>query len=237
MCTFSTPDHVRAMLRGIPGYTGFHLVDGGLVQHHLTILRKRETGMRDFYMNALALGEILARTVAGDLPTEGVEVTTPVGPFACGKQVSGNVTLVPVLSAAEVMVHPFIMAVPNADQVLHVGVYRDDADGSRPKLYKHWIDGPLDPRRTYVILDPMLATGGSTNFTIGVLKEHGAVHIVYAGVVAAPEGVRVVADCHPEVPIYTCALDEKLNKKKYIEPGLGDFGDRVWGRWKFALAA
>lgn len=197
-----------------------------LIQHKLTLLRDRETTTRDFKQLVSEMAMLMGYEVTKDLPTEPVEIDTPLERMT-GTQVSGKkLTLVPILRAGLGMVEGVAQLIPSA-RVGHIGLYRDH-DSLKPVDYYFKIPGD-EVERDFIVLDPMLATGGSAVAAVTALKEAGARRIRFLCLVAAPAGVQRMLEAHPEVPVYTAALDRELNQKGYILPGLGDAGDRLFG--------
>jgi uracil phosphoribosyltransferase len=207
----------------IPNLT---VLDHPLIQHKLSILRDRETSTRDFKQLVSEIAMLMAYEVTKDLATEPVEIETPLERMT-GRQVSGKkLTLVPILRAGLGMVEGIAQLIPSA-RVGHIGLYRNH-DTLKPVDYYFKI--PADEvERDFFLLDPMLATGGSAVAAVGALQSAGARRIRFLSVVAAPEGVRLMLEAHPEVHIFTAALDRQLNEHGYILPGLGDAGDRLFG--------
>jgi uracil phosphoribosyltransferase len=202
------------------------VLDHPLIQHKLSILRDRETSTRDFKQLVSEIAMLMAYEVTKDLATEPVEIETPLERMT-GRQVSGKkLTLVPILRAGLGMVEGIAQLIPSA-RVGHIGLYRNH-DTLKPVDYYFKI--PADEvERDFFLLDPMLATGGSAVAAVGALQSAGARRIRFLSVVAAPEGVRLMLEAHPEVHIFTAALDRQLNEHGYILPGLGDAGDRLFG--------
>ena len=197
-----------------------------LIQHKLTILRDKRTGTRDFKQLVGEIALLMAYDVTKDLPLEPVEIETPLEPMR-GTQVAGKkLTLVPILRAGLGMVEAISQLIPSA-RVGHIGLYRDH-ESLRPVDYYFKIPGG-EHDRTFFVLDPMLATGGSAAAAATALKHAGARRIRFLCLVAAPEGVRRMLADHTDVPLYAAALDRQLNDKGYILPGLGDAGDRLFG--------
>lgn len=196
-----------------------------LVQHKLSVLRDESTDHRSFreLMRELALLLIYEATL--DLKLTSREVKTPMG-TAPGFKNEETIGLVPVLRAGLGMVEGALMLLPSA-QVWHIGLYRDERT-LRPVEYYNRL--PKEPTvQLCLVLDPMLATGGSAAATIDILKRWGATRVKYVGVIAAPEGVAHLSAAHPDVPIHVAAVDERLNEIGFIVPGLGDAGDRQFG--------
>jgi uracil phosphoribosyltransferase len=211
----------------MPGapFPNLTVLDHPLIQHKLSILRDRETSTRDFKQLVSEIAMLMAYEATKDLATEAVEIETPLERMS-GRQVSGKkLTLVPILRAGLGMVEGIAQLIPSA-RVGHIGLYRDH-DTLKPVDYYFKI--PAELERDFYLLDPMLATGGSGVAAVGALKEAGARRIRFLSIVAAPEGVRRMLAAHPDVPIYTAALDRQLNEQGYILPGLGDAGDRLFG--------
>jgi uracil phosphoribosyltransferase len=202
------------------------LLDHPLIQHKLSLLRDRHTSTRDFKQLVSEIAMLMAYEVTKDLPTEPVEVDTPMERMT-GRQVSGKkLTLVPILRAGLGMVEGIAQLIPSA-RVGHIGLYRDH-DTLKPIDYYFKIPA-AEIERDFFILDPMLATGGSAVAAVGALKEAGARRLRFLCLVAAPEGVGRMLQLHPEVPVFAAALDRQLNAQGYILPGLGDAGDRLFG--------
>jgi uracil phosphoribosyltransferase len=201
------------------------LVEHPLVQDILLKLRDAKTDPEQFRQLAGRISVLLAAEALRDVPTIGHTVATPLGP-ATGRRVSIDVVLVPVLRAGLGMLPGMLELVPAA-RVGHIGLQRDEVTAQASRYYSK-----LPPRLedSYVLMiDPMLATGGSAVAALELLCGAGARHIRLVCIVAAPEGIAAVEKAYPEVPIYTPVVDERLNAHKFIVPGLGDFGDRLYG--------
>ncbi|MYV04409.1 MULTISPECIES: uracil phosphoribosyltransferase [Furfurilactobacillus] len=204
----------------------FEVLDHPLIQHKLTIIRNRDTGTKVFREVVNEISTLMAYEVSRDMPLEDVEVTTPIEKTV-KKQLAGKkVAIVPILRAGLGMVDGFLNLIPAA-KVGHIGMYRDE-ESLQPVEYFVKMPADIDQRQIFVV-DPMLATGGSAIMAIDALKQRGAHSFKFMCLVAAPEGVKALQKAHPEVEIYTAALDEKLNEDGYIMPGLGDAGDRLFG--------
>jgi uracil phosphoribosyltransferase len=202
------------------------VVEHPLIQHKLSLLRDRETSTRDFKQLVSEIAMLMAYEATKDLATEPVEIETPLERMT-GRQVSGKkLTLVPILRAGLGMVDGIAQLVPSA-RVGHIGLYRDH-DTLKPVDYYFKIPA-AEVERDFYVLDPMLATGGSAVAAVSALKDAGARRIRFLSLVSAPEGVRRMLEAHPDVPIYTAALDRELDARGYILPGLGDAGDRLFG--------
>jgi uracil phosphoribosyltransferase len=202
------------------------IFDHPLIQHKLTILRDRSTGHKEFRELVEEIAMLMAFEATSDLPTRTVEVATPLA-TARGVTIAGQeVAVVPILRAGLAMETGILRLMPTA-RVGHIGIYRDPATLD-PHTYYCKLPPDLADRQVLVV-DPMLATGGSAVDAINLLKERGARVIRLMILIAAPEGIRRVQDAHPDVAIYTAAVDERLNDHGYILPGLGDAGDRLYG--------
>jgi uracil phosphoribosyltransferase len=202
------------------------IFDHPLIQHKLTILRDRSTGHKEFRELVEEIAMLMAFEATSDLPTRTVEVATPLA-TASGVTIAGReVAVVPILRAGLAMETGILRLMPTA-RVGHIGIYRDPATLD-PHTYYCKLPPDLADRQVLVV-DPMLATGGSAVDAINLLKERGARVIRLMILIAAPEGIRRVQDAHPDVAIYTAAVDERLNDHGYILPGLGDAGDRLYG--------
>lgn len=202
-----------------------HVSNHPLVQHKLSLLRNQKTEPKKFREVVRELAILMVAEATSDLPTEEIQVTTPMGVANCRK-LTDNLGLIPILRAGLGMLDGALEMLPYAE-VWHIGVYRDEHT-LRPVEYYNKL--PVGPTvQVCLILDPMLATGGSACATVAILKRWGAQHIKFIGLIGAPEGVRRLQTEHPDVPIYLAALDERLNEVGYIIPGLGDAGDRQFG--------
>ncbi|MBR3848352.1 MAG: uracil phosphoribosyltransferase [Oscillospiraceae bacterium] len=203
-----------------------HIIDHPLIQHKLTIMRNKHTGSKDFreLLNEIAL--LMGYEITRDLPLRDIEIETPMGRMNA-KTISGKkLAIVPILRAGIGMVDGLLSLLPVA-KVGHIGLYRNE-ETHTPVVY--YCKLPFDiERRTVIVTDPMLATGGSASDAITMLKERGVSSIRLMCLVAAPEGVAKIKADHPDVDIYVAALDERLNEDAYIVPGLGDAGDRIFG--------
>lgn len=197
-----------------------------LVQHKLAVLRDEETSKKKFKELVDEISMLMAYEVTRDLPLEPVEIRTPLE-SSTQYAVSGKkLTLVPILRAGLGMVDGVLRLMPSV-RVGHIGLYRDH-DSLAPVSYYFKI--PPEPEaRDFIVLDPMLATGGSAAAAVHSLKENGATRVRFMCLVAAPEGVATMLEQHPEVRIYAAALDRELDENGYIRPGLGDAGDRLFG--------
>lgn len=202
-----------------------HVLDHPLIQHKLTLLRDKETGTKEFREIVGEIASLMCFEATKDLTTRDVTTETPIG-MAHTKVLSEPVTVVPILRAGLGMVDPIINLIPNA-KVGHIGLFRDPDTHEPVKYYCKMPDDIAEGK--VIIVDPMLATGGSAAAAISFIKEYGCKSITLMDIIAAPEGVKVVQENHPDVEIYVAAVDEKLNDNAYIVPGLGDAGDRIFG--------
>ncbi|AVX19538.1 MAG: uracil phosphoribosyltransferase [Bacillota bacterium] len=203
-----------------------HVFDHPLIQHKLTYIRDKRTGSKEFRELVEEVAMLMAYEVTRDLPLEEAEVETPVGPAKTKVLAGKKLGVVPILRAGLGMVNGVLKLIPAA-KVGHIGLYRDP-ETLQPVEY--YCKLPTDvPERDLIVIDPMLATGGSAAAAITFLKEKGAKNIKLMCLIAAPEGIRTVQEAHPDVDIYAAAVDEKLNDHGYIVPGLGDAGDRLFG--------
>lgn len=203
-----------------------HEIFHPLVRHKLGLLRERDISTKDFRDLAAEVGMLLAYEATRNLPTERVTIDTWSGPTEVDRIKGKKVTIVPILRAGLGMMDGVLKALPNA-KVSVVGLYRDEKT-LQPVTYFKKLVKDID-RRQALILDPMLATGGTLIATVDMLKEAGCREIVGIFLVAAPEGIARLQACHPDVDIYVAAIDERLNEDGYILPGLGDAGDKIFG--------
>lgn len=196
-----------------------------LITHKLTQMRKAETGTKDFRQNLDEIAGLMAYEITRDLPLKPVRVTTPVAP--CDTyELAKPIILVPILRAGLGMVNGICTLIPTA-KVAHIGLYRDEQTLQPHTYFEKYPKNIKDA--TVIIVDPMLATGGSAIAAIDMVKKQGAQDIRLANLVAAPEGVQAVEEAHLDVDIYLAALDDHLDAHGYIVPGLGDCGDRIFG--------
>ena len=204
----------------------FQVLDHPLIQHKLSIIRDKNCGTREFRQCVNEIAELMVYEVSRDMPLEDVEVETPITK-ATTKRLSGKkVVVVPILRAGIGMVDGILELIPAA-KVGHIGMYRDE-ETLQP--HEYFVKMPDDlENREMIIVDPMLATGGSAIMAVDALKKRGAKSIKFVCLVAAPEGVKAFREAHPDVDIYSASLDEYLNEDGDIVPGLGDAGDRLFG--------
>lgn len=200
--------------------------DHPLIKHKLSILRMKQTGTKQFKEIVTELSMLMGYEVTRDMQLEEISIETPICKTTGYSLAGKKIALVPILRAGLGMVDGMLSLLPAA-KVGHIGLYRD------PKTYEpveYYCKLPSDiEKREVIVLDPMLATGGSATAAIDFLKKRGAKHIKLVNIIAAPEGVEYVKSHHPDVDIFVASVDEKLNENKYIVPGLGDAGDRLFG--------
>lgn len=196
-----------------------------LIMHKLTQMRKKETGTKDFRENLDEIAELMAYEVCRDLPVNPVDIETPVAPCV-GYELAKEVVIVPILRAGIGLLDGIRRLVPTA-KVGFIGLYRDEKT-LEPQEYFAKFPKNLD-EAIVMVVDPMLATGGSAVAALNKVKERGAKNIKLVCLVGVPEGVRAVQKAHPDVDIYLAAMDDHLNEHGYIVPGLGDAGDRIFG--------
>ena len=206
----------------------FHVLDHPLIQHKLTMIRQKDCGTKVFREVVNEISMLMAYEVSRDLPLENVEIETPLVKTTLKTLAGKKVAIIPILRAGLGMVDGILELIPAA-KIGHVGMYRDH-DTLQPVEYFVKLPSDISERQLFVV-DPMLATGGSAVAAIDALLKRGAQpnSIKFCCLVAAPEGVKVLQDAHPEIEIYAAALDERLNENGYILPGLGDAGDRLFG--------
>lgn len=202
------------------------VVDHPLIKHKITLMRKTDTSTKDFRELAEEISMLMAYEVTRDLPVQNVEIETPICKTT-GYEISGRALgIVPILRAGLGMVNGITKLVPNA-KVGHIGLYRDP---ETHKPVEYYCKLPQDAtERRIIVVDPMLATGGSAIAAVQFIKDRGCKDIKLVCLIAAPEGVKAMQTAHPDVDIYVASLDERLNEHAYIIPGLGDAGDRLFG--------
>ncbi len=203
-----------------------YVFDHPLIQHKLTYIREKQTGTKEFRELVDEVATLMAFEITRDMPLEEIEIDTPVSRTKSNVLSGKKIGIIPILRAGIGMVDGILKLIPAA-KVGHIGLYRD------PKTLKpveYYVKLPSDvEERDFIVVDPMLATGGSAIEAINSLKSRGGKNIKFMCLIAAPEGVELLKEAHPDVDIYIAALDEKLNEKGYIVPGLGDAGDRLFG--------
>ncbi|MBR2782428.1 MAG: uracil phosphoribosyltransferase [Oscillospiraceae bacterium] len=203
-----------------------HVLDHPLLQHKLSILRNKDTGVKEFREIVSEIAMLMCYEATRDLPTEEVEIETPMAVAKCHVLSGKKLAVVPILRAGLGMVDGMISLIPSA-KIGHIGLFRDP-DTHEP--VKYYCKMPNDiAERDVIVVDPMLATGGSASAAITFIKEYGCKTIRLMDIIAAPEGVALVQKDHPDVDIYVAAVDDCLNEHAYILPGLGDAGDRIFG--------
>ena len=202
------------------------IMDHPLIQHKISLLRDKSTGTNEFRKLVEEIAMLEGFQALGDLPLEDVEVEPPIEKCMTPMISGRTLAIVPILGAGLGMVSGVLALVPTA-KVGHIGLYRDETT-HQPVEYYCKLPNPIN-ERTIVVVDPMLATGGSAADAITMIKEHGGVNIKFMCIIAAPEGVKKLHETHPDVPIYIGHLDRGLNEAAYICPGLGDAGDRIFG--------
>ena len=201
-----------------------HVVDHPLVRHHLTHLRRHQTVPVSFRRHVKQLASLLAYEATNDLLEEPLEITTPISSMT-GSVVASRIGLVPILRAGLGMVDPILDLLPDA-QVWHLGLYRDE-ETARPVSYYSKLP-PGEPVDVALVVDPMLATGGSAIAALQTLKEWGVPTVKLLSIIASRDGVEAVSSRFPDTAIHVCAVDAELNDRKFIVPGLGDAGDRTF---------
>ena len=202
------------------------MIDHPLIQHKLSLMRDVNTGTKEFRELLEEISMLMAFEITRDLPLMEVEVQTPLVKAACKVLAGEKLGVVPILRAGLGMVNGVIRVIPTA-KVGHIGLYRDP-ESLLPVEYYCKLPNDVEERH-FILIDPLLATGGSAAAAIALLKSKGVKYIKLMCLVVAPEGVRLVNEAHPDVVIYTAAVDEYLNDHGYIVPGLGDAGDRIFG--------
>ena len=202
-----------------------HVMDHPLIQHKISMLRDKNTTVKDFRELVYEIALLMGYEATRDLTLVDYPVETPITKTV-GKVIDKQVAVVPILRAGLGMVDAIVSILPAA-KIGHIGLYRDH-ETHQPVEYYCKLPKDVDERQV-IVTDPMLATGGSAAAAIDFIKQRGAKRIKLMCIIAAPEGVEAVAKAHPDVEIYVGALDEKLNENKYIVPGLGDAGDRLFG--------
>ena len=202
------------------------VLNNPLIEHKLSIIRDKNTGTKEFREIIGEIATFLCYEAMADAKLEEVEIETPICKTKAKKLNENKYAFVPILRAGTGMLDGLIKAIPNA-KIGHVGLYRDE---TTHKPVRYYYKMPKDiANREVIVLDPMLATGGSACDTITMLKEDGVKNIKFLSIISAPEGIKKLEELHPDVKIYTASIDEKLNENAYIVPGLGDAGDRIFG--------
>ena len=202
------------------------IFDHPLIQHKISRLRDKNTGTQEFRSIVEEIAMLMGFEALSDLPTKDVEVETPIETCMTPMLAGYKLCVVPILRAGLGMVEGILDLVPSA-KVGHIGLYRDE-ETHEPHEYYCKLPSPID-KRVIVVTDPMLATGGSAVAAIDFIKEHGGRDIKFLCIIAAPEGIKKLAETHPDIEIYIGNVDRELNDNAYICPGLGDAGDRIFG--------
>ena len=202
------------------------VLDNPLIEHKLSIIRDKNTGTKEFREIIGEIATFLCYEAMSDAQLEEVEIETQICRTKVKKLNENKYAFVPILRAGTGMLDGLIKVIPNA-KIGHVGLYRDE-ETLKPVRYYYKMPSDIASREV-IVLDPMLATGGSASDTITMLKEDGVTKIKFLCIIAAPEGIKKLQEIHPDVKVYTATIDEKLNDIGYIIPGLGDAGDRVFG--------
>ena len=203
-----------------------HVMDHPLIHHKLAVLRNKETPVKEFRELINEISGLMCYEATRNLPTMDVEVETPVATAKCKMLAGKKLAIVPILRAGLGMVDALVDLIPSA-KIGHIGLYRDPVT-HEPVEYYCKLPEDIGNRVTFVV-DPMLATGGSTVAAIDFLKKHGCKNIIMMNIIGCPEGIKKVQEAHPDVEMYLAACDERLNDHAYIIPGLGDAGDRIFG--------
>ena len=202
------------------------IFDHPLIQHKLSILRDKETSVKEFRELVSEIAMLMCFETTRDLPLEDVEIETPVAKATVKRLAGKKLAIIPILRAGLGMVDGMLRMIPAA-KVGHVGLYRDP-ETLEPVEYYCKIPADIAEREV-IIVDPMLATGGSAAAAVTLMKKRGCKHIKLMCIIAAPEGVKAMQEAHPDVDVFAAALDDHLNEHGYIVPGLGDAGDRIFG--------
>ena len=203
-----------------------YVLNHPLIQHKLTLMRDKDCGTKDFRQLLEEISMLMAYEVTRDLPMEEIEIETPITKCKSKVITGKKLAVVPILRAGLGMVDGILRLVPTA-KVGHIGLYRDP---QTHKPVEYYCKLPYDAEeRDLIVVDPMLATGGSSNAAIDFIKQRGCKNITLMCLVGCPEGVKAVQEAHPDVDLYIAAIDDHLNENKYIVPGLGDAGDRIFG--------
>ena len=203
-----------------------HILDHPLIHHKLAVLRNKNTTVKEFRELVNEISGLMCYEATRNLPTVEVDVETPLMTAKCRMLAGKKLAIVPILRAGLGMVDAMVDLIPSA-KIGHIGLYRDP-ETHKPVEYYCKLPDDISNRQVFVV-DPMLATGGSAIAAIDFLKKHGCKNIIMMNVIGCPEGVKAVQDAHPDVDMYLAAVDERLNEHKYIIPGLGDAGDRIFG--------
>lgn len=202
------------------------IMDHPLIKHKLTLIRDKHTGSKEFRELITEVATLMCYEATRDLPLEEIEIETPICKTKSQVIAGRKLAVVPILRAGMGMVDGMMSLVPAA-KIGHIGLYRDPETHTPVEYYCKL---PSDiSQREVIVVDPMLATGGSAIDAIRMIKDKGAKNIKFMCIIAAPEGMKALTEAHPDVQVYCASLDERLNEEKYIIPGLGDAGDRIYG--------
>ena len=202
------------------------ILDHPLIKHKVSIMRNKETGTKEFKEVAKEIAMLMCYEATRNLAVEDVEIETPITTTTCQMLSGRKLAIVPILRAGLGMVDGMLALVPSA-KIGHIGLYRDE-ETLQPVEYYCKLPGDIE-NRLIVVVDPMLATGGSAIAAVSQIKLRNPRSIRFMGIIAAPEGIKAFTEAHPDVQVYCANVDEKLNEKGYIVPGLGDAGDRIFG--------
>ncbi|WP_286034494.1 uracil phosphoribosyltransferase [Megamonas hypermegale] len=203
-----------------------NIINHPLIQHKLTLMRRKETGSKDFRQLLDEISMLMAYEVTRDFPTKDIEIETPIAKCDAKVLAGKKVAIVPILRAGLGMVNGIINLIPAA-KIGHIGMYRDEKT-LEPVEYFYKMPKDIS-ERLLLVVDPMLATGGSAVAAVDMLKKRGAKSLIFMCLISAPEGIKLFNEKHPDVPIYTACVDDHLNEHGYIVPGIGDAGDRIFG--------
>ncbi len=203
-----------------------HIIDHPMIQHKLSLMRDKKTGVKEFRELLDEIAMLMAYEVTRDFPLKEVEIETPVATASTNVITGKTVAIIPILRAGLGMVNGMLKLIPAA-KVGHIGLYRDP-ETLKPVEYYCKLPNDVE-MRNLIVVDPMLATGGSAVDAISLIKKRGGKHIKLMCLIAAPEGVKAMQEAHPDVDIFVAGLDKCLNEHGYIVPGLGDAGDRLFG--------
>ena len=203
------------------------ILNHSMVKHKLTNIRRKETNTKDFYQNVNEIAGLMAYEISRDFPLKNVEIETPICK-SIQPELDAEITIVPILRAGLGMVDGIRNIIPTA-KVGFIGLYRDEKTLQPHEYFAKFPEIMKSEKAVVLVVDPMLATGGSAVAAIDVLKKRGAKNIRFVCLVAAPEGIKTLQTAHPDIDIYCATVDEKLNEVGYIVPGLGDCGDRLFG--------
>lgn len=203
-----------------------HVLDHPLIQHKVSVLRDKNTGVKEFREVVGEIASLMCYEATRDLPLEDVVIETPIAKGTFKRLAGKKLAIVPILRAGLGMVDTIIALIPSA-KVGHIGLYRDPETHNPVEYYCKM--PPDISEREVLIVDPMLATGGSASAAITFIKGYGCKNIKLMNIIGCPEGIEVIRRDHPDVDLYVACVDEKLNENKYIVPGLGDAGDRIFG--------